>query len=80
MMAIGDISDRAGVDRTTIGLWRKRTNPHIGSFDACLGVLGYKLAIVRVHDVADDPPTTRSDLAPNYIRKPYRSRQLVSGA
>ena len=42
------ICERSGVSENTIKSWFKRREPGIGTFEAALNTMGYRLAIVRM--------------------------------
>lgn len=42
------VAERAGLDKHTVGDWRKKSEPTISNFDAALNVLGYRLSIEAV--------------------------------
>lgn len=44
------IAEASGVGRAAISDWRYRTKPHLESFEAALGVMGYKLKIEPIED------------------------------
>ena len=42
------LTEKAGISRNMIWLWRKGTCPKLDTFDAALGVFGYQLTIEKI--------------------------------
>lgn len=61
-----DMSERAGMTRTTITKWKTRFNPQLSMLEACLNVLGYELYIRKIRDRDDERPKNRDDLEPDF--------------
>lgn len=45
---VQEVAVRSGVCRQSIAMWRTETMPRVDMLDACLNVLGYRLAVVPI--------------------------------
>ena len=49
-LGYGVVQEKAGVHRGLLSNWRTKYTPNIVNLEAILNVLGYKLAILSLHD------------------------------
>jgi transcriptional regulator with XRE-family HTH domain len=47
-MGVTDLADRAGVNRSSIRMWRRNRSPGVDNLEACLNVIGYRLVAVKI--------------------------------
>ena len=43
-----DMADRSGVNKNTLGGWKKRAIPNLINIDACYNVLGLRLTLANL--------------------------------
>ena len=47
-----DVAEKSGLSRKTIDGWRRHSEPKAAHLEACLNVLGYRLAVVPLEQEA----------------------------
>lgn len=49
-IGMGDMAERAGFHRNTLGRWRERHKPDLADLEAALNVLGYTTWMRRINE------------------------------